>query len=70
MLLSNLVSSLRLLYIIGLNYQKMLILLTYKEPMNMFFDTVLRVKIFVEGRGVGPLHPEQIKAIICITVDI
>ena len=29
----------------------MLILLTYKEPKNTFFDTVLWVKIFVEGRG-------------------
>ena len=53
MLLSNLVFSLRLPNIIGLNYQRMLILLTYKEPINMFFDTVLRVKIFVEGRGVS-----------------
>ena len=52
MLLSNLVFSLRLPNIIGQNYQRMLILLTYKEPMNKFFDTVLRVKIFVEGRGV------------------
>ena len=53
MLLSNLVFSLRLPNIIGLNYQRMLILLTYKEPMTMFFDTVSRVKIFVEGRGVA-----------------
>ena len=37
--------------IIGLNYQRMVILLTYKEPINMFFDMVSRVKIFVEGRG-------------------
>ena len=46
-----LVFSLRLPNIIGLSYQIMLKLLTYKEPMNMFFDTVSRVKIFVEGRG-------------------
>ena len=51
MSLSNLVFSLRLPNIIGVNYQRMLLLLTYKEPMNMFFDTVSRVKIFVEGRG-------------------
>ena len=49
-LLSNLVFSLRLPNEIGLNYQKMLILLTHKEHMNMFFDTVSTVKILVEGR--------------------
>ena len=53
MLLINLVFSLRLPNIIGLFYQRMLILLTYKEPKNMIFDTVLRGKIFVEGRGAG-----------------
>ena len=26
-------------------------MLTYKESMNKFFDTVSRVNIFVEGRG-------------------
>ena len=51
MLLRNLVFSLRHPNKIGLNYQIMPILLTYKEPMNMFFDTVLRVQIFFEGRG-------------------
>ena len=56
MLLSNLVFSLRLPNIIGFNYQRMLILLTYKEPMNMFFDTVSRVKIFIEVRGVHRPH--------------
>ena len=50
MLLSSLVFSLRLPNIIGLNYQRMLILLTYKEAMNKFFDTVSSVKIFFEGR--------------------
>ena len=50
-LLSYLVFSLRLPNIIGLNYLRMLILLTYKEPMNMFFDTVSKVMIFFEGRG-------------------
>ena len=52
LLLNNLVFSLRLLKIICLSYQRMLILLTCKEPNNMFFDTFLWVKIFVEGRGV------------------
>ena len=46
------VFSVRLPNRIGLNYQRMPILLTFKEPKNTFFDTVLRVKIFVEGRGV------------------
>ena len=52
MLLSNLVVSLGLPKITGLIYQRMLILLTYKEPMNKLFDAVLRVKIFADGRGV------------------
>ena len=48
---NNLVFSVRLPNRIGLNYQRMPILLTFKEPKNTFFDTVLRIKIFVEGRG-------------------
>ena len=52
LLLNNMVFSLRLPKIICLSYQRMLILLTYKEPKNTFFDTVLWVKMFVEGRGV------------------
>ena len=47
MLLSNLVFSLGLPNKIGLNYHRMLILLTYKESMNTFFDTVSRIKIFL-----------------------